>query len=245
MSVASGGVVPKTVLGCSDASGSFDDDGRGSPGGGGGGGGWGGRERLMVDDPLTGRDVSAGTYRCGPPRARRCRCTRVARAQPLDRVPARQAQAHGRPRPLPHRVDDLRIAFTRAARRLEALARAKRGPGAGDTNFLTGLFDVRAVLARSPRDLHGQAFPGADEGAGVKGLRDGAGRGGGRGGGLGGGRRRPPREVYVDEEVDLGGAGGDEMLLGEGGPQRGARGGGGGGGGGEDDDGGGAGRERP
>jgi hypothetical protein len=56
VSVASSGIVPKAALGAAgydSSSGSFDD-----------GGGWGGaRERLMVDDPLTGRDVSAGTYR--------------------------------------------------------------------------------------------------------------------------------------------------------------------------------------
>lgn len=38
---------------------SFDDDE------GGGGGGRSARDRLMVDDPLTGRDISGGTYRCG------------------------------------------------------------------------------------------------------------------------------------------------------------------------------------
>jgi hypothetical protein len=63
VSVASGGVAPKIALGAAgyeSASGSFDE---GPLGGGGGGGGGGARERLMVDDPLTGRDVSAGTYR--------------------------------------------------------------------------------------------------------------------------------------------------------------------------------------
>ncbi|GBF99928.1 poly(a) polymerase [Raphidocelis subcapitata] len=199
VSVASGGVVPKAALGAADygsSSGSFDD---GGGGGGGGGGGWGGgRERLMVDDPLTGRDVSAGTYR----------------------------------------VDDLRIAFTRAARRLESLARKPAGP---DTNYLQarpgGLFEVESALRRGPRDLHGQHFP--EEGAGARAPR--ARRGGGGGGG-GGGRGAPPREVIALEqpeeewELDLGALEGDALLSEGGGRWRddAKRGPGGGGGGGEE-----------
>ncbi|KAI8469643.1 MAG: hypothetical protein J3K34DRAFT_522009 [Monoraphidium minutum] len=162
VSAASGGVVPKTALGFSSSSGSFDDDG----GGGGGGNGWRARERLMVDDPLTGRDISAGTYR----------------------------------------VDDLRLAFGRAARRLEALARGRRD---GATNYLQGLFEVESALIRSARDLHGQHFPGEDPPP-----RGGARRRGGGGGGRGG----PPREVVLTEEFDLGEITGDEMMWEEGGP---------------------------
>ncbi|KIY94997.1 poly(a) polymerase [Monoraphidium neglectum] len=92
VSVASGGVVPKMALGggsyYSMSSDSFDDDE------GGGGGGRSARDRLMVDDPLTGRDISGGTYR----------------------------------------VDDLRLAFGRAARRLETLAQKQRRDAT--TNYL-------------------------------------------------------------------------------------------------------------
>jgi len=81
VSVASGGIVSKFSLGAagyvSSSGSSFDDDededgylaggagskGRGGRGRGGRGGGTSPRARLMVDDPLTGRDISAGTYR--------------------------------------------------------------------------------------------------------------------------------------------------------------------------------------
>ena len=184
MSVASGGIVPKAALGYGphgSGSASFDE------GGGGGGAVWG-RDRLVVDDPLTGRDVSAGTFRVG----------------------------------------DLRLAFTRAARRLEALARGPRRGGGGSgngapVNYLSGLFDVESALRRGPRDLHGQRFPGVDSGAGVRGARRGGGGGGMNGGGVSGGRRLPPQVErvwadgddggYGDDELDLDLLAGDELLL--------------------------------
>lgn len=78
-----------------------------------------------------------------------------------------------------------------------------------------GLFDVESALLRSPKDLHGQGFPGAAEaggrGAGAKGGSARRQRAGGRGG-----RGGAPREVYVDEEFDLEDFEGDEMQYEEG-----------------------------
>jgi hypothetical protein len=128
-------------------------------------------------------------------------------------------------------VDDLRLAFTRAARRLEALARGRRsggkgGSGGGAPNYLHGLFEVEAALARSSRDLHGQAFPGGAEGAGARRGPPPRGRAG-RGG--------APREVYIEgeEELDLEAQEGDALMYGDGyGPTRRGSGEGGGRGGG-------------
>jgi hypothetical protein len=241
VSVASGGVVPKAALGAAayeSGSGSFDEAG----------GGWGGgRGRLMVDDPLTGRDVSAGTYRCGTAgRGRVAGPWGPARAgggrvNGQKRTPQRRRRllvVITRPPPLTPcppspSVDDLRLAFTRAARRLEALARGRGrakdgGGGSGGgrpPNYLHGLFEVEAALARSPRDVHGQGFPGNEppprRGPPPRGRL-------GRGG--------APREVYAadegpGEEFDLAELGGDAVLYGGGGQAAGQAGGSGGGGG--------------
>ncbi|KAF5839343.1 hypothetical protein DUNSADRAFT_1027 [Dunaliella salina] len=105
VSVASGGIVSKRALGFAmksarfaAAAASYDDA---VP--------W--YERLCVDCPLSGRDVSNGTFR----------------------------------------IDSARSAFVRAARKLEALARGRRGDGS--INYLSALFEVDRITTRTKRPL--------------------------------------------------------------------------------------------
>eukprot|EP00879_Flechtneria_rotunda_P006431 GHRR01006759.1.p1 GENE.GHRR01006759.1~~GHRR01006759.1.p1 ORF type:complete len:331 (+),score=91.01 GHRR01006759.1:418-1410(+) len=113
VSVSLGGVVSKQELGHL-----IRDDGSRAIGLGG--------ERLLLEDPLTGRDVASGS----------------------------------------HRVTAVQMAFSRAARRLEALV--QRG-SSSSINYLEGLFDVQRALDReaSRRDAGAPwAVPG------VKGIAD-------------------------------------------------------------------------
>jgi hypothetical protein len=115
VSVASGGIVPKSALGYalensrSAYLGSFME------------GEVPLSERLCVDDPLTGRDMAAGSYR----------------------------------------IDLVKAALQKAARRLEALAKGRKMT---DTtiNYLSALFDVQKVRCRGERaeGLRAAARPG-------------------------------------------------------------------------------------
>lgn len=142
----------------------------------GGGAGLAG-ERLLLEDPLTGACRAAGGVAlrpcAGPALLFAPACMLISLAPSRTRMHNNSAGrdvAAGS-----YRVLSVQAAFSRAARRLEALAQQGRSGGAGGSrkggpdrpvNYLEALFDVRRALDRSaPRAWGGRGAAGGGGGA--------------------------------------------------------------------------------